>query len=124
MVRLLWAALIALSFPVASIQEKPNPLQGEWAGKYKTGQSEGELFVKVGRANGPQWTVAIRAVSSYGEGAFRETTEVTVDGDKLSFTVDWGSPVRFKGQLKPDVLSGELTSEHFSGTWTTKRKAD
>jgi len=116
--------LLLTGFSSMPLAQKPEPLAGEWAGKYKTAQSEGELVVKVGRANGPQWTVAVRAVSSYGEGDYRPTTDVTVEGDKLSFTVEWGTPVRFKGQLKQDVLSGELTSEHFSGTWTTKKKAD
>jgi hypothetical protein len=122
MSRVLGVALFALFVTSGAIQNKPSPLEGEWTGTYKTAQSEGELFVKVGRANGPQWTVAVRAVSSYGPGEYRPTTDVTVEGDKLSFTVEWGAPVRFKGQLKQDVLSGDLASEHFTGTWTTKRK--
>ena len=122
MSRVLGVAVLAFLVSSGAIQEKPSPLQGEWAGKYKTAQSEGELFVKVGRANGPQWTVAVKAVSSYGDGDYRPTTDVTVEGDKLSFTVEWGTPVRFKGQLKDGVLSGDLASEHFSGTWTTKKK--
>ncbi len=121
MVRALCVMILAASFSAQAAQ-KPEPLAGEWTGKYKTAQSEGDLFIKVGNANGPQWTVAVRAVSSYGDGEYRPTTDVTVDGDKLSFTVEWGTPVRFKGQLKQDVLSGELASEHFAGTWSAKRK--
>jgi hypothetical protein len=114
---------LAAGFSSVPLAQKPEPLAGEWTGKYKTAQSEGDLFIKVGRANGP-WTVAVKAVSSYGEGEFRPTTDVTVEGGKLSFTVEWGSPVRFKGELKQDVLAGELASDHFSGTWTSKRKTD
>jgi hypothetical protein len=120
MSRVLGITLLALIVTSGAVQDKPHPLQGEWTGTYKTSQ-EGQLFIKVGKANGP-WTVAVRAVSSYGDGEYRPTTDVTVEGDKLSFTVEWGTPVRFKGQLKNDVLSGELASEYFSGTWTTKRK--
>ena len=120
MIRVLGLTVLAFSISAASIQDKPSPLQGEWTGTYKTSQ-EGQLFLKVGRANGP-WTVAVRAVSSYGDGDYRPTTDVTVEGDKLSFIVEWGTPVRFKGQLKDGVLSGDLASEHFSGTWTTKKK--
>ena len=122
MVRVLCVMLLVFFFSAGSIQEKPSPLQGEWTGTYKTSQ-EGQLFLKVGKANGP-WTVAVRAVSSYGDGDYRPTTDVTVEADKLSFTVEWGTPVRFKGQLKEGVLSGDLASEHFSGTWTAKRKVD
>ena len=121
MSRMLGIALLAYFVSPAIIQDKPSALAGEWTGTYKTSQ-EGQLFLKVGRANGPQWTVAVRAVSSYGDGDYRPTTDVTVEADKLSFTVEWGTPVRFKGQLKDGVLSGDLASEHFSGTWTTKRK--
>ena len=121
MVRALCVILLAAAFSSQPLAQKPEPLAGEWTGTYKTSQ-EGQLFLKVERANGPQWTVAVRAVSSYGDGDYRPTTDVTIEGDKLSFTVEWGTPVRFKGQLKDGILSGDLASEHFSGTWTVKKK--
>jgi hypothetical protein len=52
MVRVLSVAILSVAFSSSPIRQQTSPLAGEWTGKFKTGETEGDLIVKVGNANG------------------------------------------------------------------------
>jgi hypothetical protein len=121
---MLIAALVALLLCLPQAQSPdPHPLAGEWEGAYATAVSDGTLWLKVGRANG-EWSIALKATSpSVAEPAFQPASAVAIDGNTVSFVVNWGTPVTFKGALEGDALRGEMSGEHWSrpGTWSVTR---
>ena len=115
--------LVVIATLLPAVQQTPS-LEGEWVGTYKTAQEQGDFVVKVGRANG-EWSVAVKATSSnHPNSEYQSATDVKIEGNSLSFALNWGTRVDVKGTREGDSVSGELTSDHFSGRWTVKRKMD
>lgn len=119
----LWVGL-AVGLAVSAVVPAERSLEGTWEGRYETSESGGDLTIRV-LAGEERWAVHVRATSAYAaDPQFLAAREARVAGDTLAFTLDWGTPVRWTGVVRGDTLSGRMEADHWSGTWTTTRRAE
>ena len=114
------AIVVAIAMVTAAHAAASSP-NGEWSGRYSNDQASGDLWVRVGNANGA-WSASVKATSEYvANPQFQPASDVRVSGDTVSFTLSWGTPVRWLGVVRGDSLIGTLTADHWSGTFRAAR---
>jgi hypothetical protein len=95
--------------------------RGAWTGSYASPQSGGQLWLQIDSASSG-WTARLKVTSEYIEKPeFRDCTDVRVAGDSVSFTVNWGGPVHWKGLIRGATASGAISTDHWAGTWKAAR---
>jgi len=119
---ILLAVTLPAAFAVTSRLEQ-NGLTGGWEGTYRSEESAGTLRMQVDSA-AKGWSVRLLATSEYvASPQFQDATDVRVNGDSISFSLRWGTPVSWEGRIRGDTLHGVLSTDHWAGTWIGVRSA-
>jgi hypothetical protein len=114
----LFAATAALGF--ARYVPRLSPA-GAWSGTYASPESGGQLWLAIDSA-ASGWTARLKVTSAYvDKPEFRECSNVRVTGDSVSFTVNWGGAVHWKGAVRGATASGIISTDHWAGTWKATR---